>query len=722
MTARTPAGAAAAAARRRVIAVLTQLPGVDEEQANRLLAEAGAHRHISLHQVDAYLRERADALRAGAGDMPLALFRLLRHLAQAGAPVTVPACSSCGQQRANLPERDDAGLRVCLSCAARRRSKRCTRCKSVGRVATIEPDGAVCERCYVRDPARHEQCTGCGHRRRVISRRPDGGPVCGSCHRSPARPCSGCGNAAPAVAQTASGPVCRSCYERDHRPRRTGVCGRCGRTATIKVGGLDGASGLCERCSAGGRAVCSNCGRQRFCTGDRGSRPLCHACRPMPTAACVRCRHDRRVVIRWPIGAVCRDCYRWIRSHPAVCPACAQTRVLFALNGDGQVVCGPCGNDERDYLCRECGGGEEIFTGGRCVRCVVRQRVTDLMRRPDGELDPAAAVLVDALSAARRPRSVLQWLSNPNGGAHILRSITEQGTPLTHEALDAAEPGYGVIALRQTLVHAGALPARHEPLERLPRWVDRLLTAAPGRDHDTLRRYAVWSLLRRARRHAARRRFTARSAQHLRNKIHAVIGFALWLDSRNVALAELTQELVDRWLDEGGSHHISGFLHWAAHHGLTNDLQVPRRRPGKPQPAMSEQNRWSTVSRCLKDTTMPTDVRAAGALLLLYGLPVTRIVELRRDQLVEHDGRPHLVIGQHRAVIPPSLARLLAELPIRPPGTAVVADTSSWLFGGRLAGLPISAAACGGGYAATTSTSSQAAMRRWSTWQQTYPL
>ena len=81
--------------------------------------------------------------------------------------------------------------------------------------------------------------------------------------------------------------------------------------------------------------------------------------------------------------------------------------------------------------------------------------------------------------------------------------------------------------------------------------------------------------------------------------------------------AQLTQELVGRWLDEGGCHHISGFLHWAAHHGLTEDLQVPRRRPGKPQPAVSEQNRWSTVSRCLNDTTMPTDVRAAGALRLL---------------------------------------------------------------------------------------------------------
>jgi hypothetical protein len=128
------------------------------------------------------------------------------------------------------------------------------------------------------------------------------------------------------------------------------------------------------------------------------------------------------------------------------------------------------------------------------------------------------------------------------------------------------------------------------------------------------------------------------------------------------------------------------------------------------------------LSRCLKDTTMPTDLRAAGALLLLYGLPVIRIVELRRDQFVEHDGRPHFVIGQHRAVIPPSLARLLAELPIRPRGTAVVADTSSWLFGGRLPACRSRRRACGGGYAATTSTSSQAAMQRWSTWQQTYPL
>jgi len=38
------------------------------------------------------------------------------------------------------------------------------------------------------------------------------------------------------------------------------------------------------------------------------------------------------------------------------------------------------------------------------------------------------------------PSQVLQCPSNPNAGAHVLRSIMERRTPLTHAALGAAGP------------------------------------------------------------------------------------------------------------------------------------------------------------------------------------------------------------------------------------------------------------------------------------------
>jgi hypothetical protein len=53
----------------------------------------------------------------------------------------------------------------------------------------------------------------------------------------------------------------------------------------------------------------------------------------------------------------------------------------------------------------------------------------------------------------------------------------------------------------------------------------------------------------------------------------------------------------------------------------------------RPQIMLSEGDRWRLLARCLHDTSLPNDLRVAGALLLLYGLPVSRIIELTPDRL-----------------------------------------------------------------------------------------
>ncbi|MDG9674666.1 transposase family protein [Micromonospora sp. DH14] len=78
-----------------------------------------------------------------------------------------------------------------------------------------------------------------------------------------------------------------------------------------------------------------------------------------------------------------------------------------------------------------------------------------------------------------------------------------------------------------------------------------------------------------------------------------------------------------------------------------------------------------------RDSDMPVDVRVAGALLLLYGLPMTKIIKLRADQLTEESGRRYLTVKAHRAIIPPAVGHLLDFLPTRLPADALVSTQTS---------------------------------------------
>jgi len=90
---------------------------------------------------------------------------------------------------------------------------------------------------------------------------------------------------------------------------------------------------------------------------------------------------------------------------------------------------------------------------------------------------------------------------------------------------------------------------------------------------------------------------------------------------------------------------------------------------------------------------IPDDVRTAGALLLLYGIPLARVVELTSNH-VHHPGvMPYptgfsIAVGGPVVLVPPALGRLLARLPHQTGsrGVPLIPARSSqppWLFPGR---------------------------------------
>lgn len=84
------------------------------------------------------------------------------------------------------------------------------------------------------------------------------------------------------------------------------------------------------------------------------------------------------------------------------------------------------GCSEIRYICVSCGGGEELYLRGEGVRCVVRHQLQEQL----GEYrhEPAAVRIIDALVNSRRPRSVMQWMSNPRGGYQTLRFMLATGS------------------------------------------------------------------------------------------------------------------------------------------------------------------------------------------------------------------------------------------------------------------------------------------------------
>jgi hypothetical protein len=123
---------------------------------------------------------------------------------------------------------------------------------------------------------------------------------------------------------------------------------------------------------------------------------------------------------------------------------------------------------------------------------------------------------------------------------------------------------------------------------------------------------------------------------------------------------------------------------------------VPRlgRNPGA---ATSDDDRFAQLSRLLHDADLELTDRVGGALLLLYGQPLSRITAITTDQITRRDQQVFLRFGHHDVHIPEPLATLLTSLlrdRRRYLGVGTPA-TNNWLFPGLLPGRPLTAARLG---------------------------
>ena len=644
----------------RVVSCLVgSVPGLDTAAAQSALAAARADRGRALREVDALLTEHPAALVTTPAAYPLALVRLVHALTEAGyKAVAIPACAGCGKITTDL-RRPTASGRVCGTCAARGSTGTCARCGRARRIVARRPEGGICSACYDKDEQVVTECSGCGRKRRAAARMPDGSARCQFCATRPARTCSACGQQRTVAGTTGAGPVCASCYQAPQRP-----CGRCGQTRKIARRATATTLDLCYSCYKGAVAVCSACGETRPCQRISSGSPICRACRARPPRPCFRCGRDRPVQAEWPAGPVCVGCYEHVRRHPAECEGCGAVRPLVGRDGQARPVCGPCaGTPGLDYACRECGRAGQIHSGGRCFYCVLAERARILLAGPGGDIPAQLHPLLDALTTVTNPATAVKWLG-ASRSARLLGNLARTGDLITHELLDGLPQDQSLRYIREVLVSSGVLAARNEHLERLAPWLEHVLHDKPAHHARLVRPFMHWFVLRRARRNAARRTFTRGSADFARTRVLVALDLLAWLDHRGQALSDLTQADLDRWLAEGATTRraVRYFLQWARRLSLASELTVPLPPRQEPARLLAESDHIQQLDRCLTDETMPLDLRAGGALVLLFGMLVSRITQLTKDDVIEDGHGTWLAIDGHRLMLPPRLAHLVRRL------------------------------------------------------------
>jgi hypothetical protein len=208
---------------------------------------------------------------------------------------------------------------------------------------------------------------------------------------------------------------------------------------------------------------------------------LCKSCTPRPKRTCAYCGQRRTVAANWADGPACGSCYRRFMRAKSTCrlrPAPAAAAVCRPT----AAVCASCAGAPPGPVCGQCGNEDWLYHKDRCARCVLTDRLTELLGDPDNRTRLGLQPLFDSLVHAERPEAIIGWTRpSAKGTAHILLAQLGRGeTPLTHDALDKLNsPGNGGTAnhLDAILTAIRALPPRDLELARLEHAIPAALSA-----------------------------------------------------------------------------------------------------------------------------------------------------------------------------------------------------------------------------------------------------
>ena len=320
--------------------------------------------------------------------------------------------------------------------------------------------------------------------------------------------------------------------------------------------------------------------------------------------ACARCGQDRPPQARWPEGPVCDTCYTAALRRRARCAGCGQERRLVFPPGPDAVTCADCAGLPVMSACAGCGTEDKLYEKGLCARCSLRRRATLLLSGGTGDVPATMSAVLEAICAARNPRSALNWLRK-GAGAALLADIAAGRAAATHEALDEHPRPRAAGFLRQcSPPAASSLPATRNspgPSSGSPACWNPWTSPSTGGS-------SARSPPGRSCAGSGRRPGQAPPPdphRHARNSISEAARFLAWLSRRGTTLRQCRQADIDEWLttaSASASESTRGFLAWAARHGHCPAFAFPARQRHA-GPAISDSQRWEHATRLLRDDT-----------------------------------------------------------------------------------------------------------------------
>jgi hypothetical protein len=415
---------------------------------------------------------------------------------------------------------------------------------------------------------------------------------------------------------------------------------------------------------------------------------------------CVRCGRHAHVAARWPDGTICRTCCDRALRIRGRCPVCGDDdRVLAGLAAESrEPICADCaGFTTANYRCSRCGYEGKLHAGRLCTRCTFSDKLDELLDDSTGRIRPELVPLAEHLLAMNNPLSGLTWLYPRKGRdrtpADLLRELGRGQIELTHEAFHTLEPWRAAAHLRELLMACGVLPVIDKQICGFERWLPGHLATVADPDHaQIIRRYATWHLLPQLRAKAERKPVTPPSRRHAHDQVKQASLFLEWLAAQGVTLATCSQSSIDAWHAEHGPHRRSclrAFLLWCMNNKLTRHFHLPSTAPNR-RPPMPPQERIELLGRILTNYDQALRSRAAAAIVLLYAQPLTRIVRLTIDDVIQDGDQVLLRLGKPASPVPEPVAELLlAWINSRTNMNTATNRDSRWLFPGRRAGQPM---------------------------------
>ena len=347
------------------------------------------------------------------------------------------------------------------------------------------------------------------------------------------------------------------------------------------------------------------------------------------------------------------------------------------------------------HTCALCGREDKLYERGRCERCALARRTAELMAGPDGLVPGPLRGVHDTIVASATPRKALNWLRQ-GAGAPILARLADGTMAMSHEALDA-HPSTRAREPHPPNAHRPRrASARDEPLATLERLnADTVAGITQTEDRKVVAAFATWRVLRRLRRQADHNTTARTAINHARNQVVGAVRFLDWLAAHHLSLATCTQGDLELWLATGppSRYDVHHFVAWTTERRHSRRLEVPPKR-SRPGDALDPEQRWAVIGRLLRDPDIEMSDRIAGAFVLLYAQPLSRVATMTTDQVATTETGVTVRFGAQSIAVPEPLGGFITTLAAigRQHHIGIGAPASTiWLFPGHLPGRPITA-------------------------------